>query len=252
MSVIWLLVVIVVVVAYAAEKRRQAKGALDLPARMSALEGRVTELRRVVDELRGAGPAGAAAPARPPEPAHAAPPPAAPPPVAPRSAVNVDPTRPAPPRTPPWLRPPRPAPSRVAFDWSRTVSTADLMGAKALAFAGGVVTLLGVVFFFVLAVNRGWIGPGMRVACGGVASAIVFGAGIWLRHKYESTYSALASVGTGIAGGYATLLAAASLYDMVSKPVALVVAAAIAAVGVAVSLAWNEEVVAGFGLIGAM
>jgi uncharacterized membrane protein len=126
------------------------------------------------------------------------------------------------------------------------------MGAKALAFAGGVVTLLGVLFFFVLAVNRGWIGPGMRVACGGVASAIVFGAGIWLRHKYETTYSALASVGTGIAGGYATLLAAVSLYDMVSKPVALVVAAAIASVGVAVSLAWNEEVVAGFGLIGAM
>lgn len=255
MSVI-LVIVVIVVVAYAAEKRRQAKGALDLPTRMRALEGQVAELRRVVDDLRSARPAGAAAPARPPEPAHAAPRPVAPPSVAAPPVATAEPIRPAPPRTPPptppLVPPRRPEPAHPAFDWARTVSTADLMGAKALAFAGGVVTLLGVLFFFVLAVNRGWIGPGMRVACGGVASAIVFGAGIWLRHKYETTYSALASVGTGIAGGYATLLAAVSLYDMVSKPVALVVAAAIASVGVAVSLAWNEEVVAGFGLIGAM
>ncbi len=126
------------------------------------------------------------------------------------------------------------------------------MGAKALAFAGGVVTLLGVVFFFVLAVNRGWIGPELRVACGGVASALVFGAGLWLERRYERTYSALAAVGAGIAGAYATLLAAVSLYDLISKPVALVAAGAIASVGLTVSLAWSEEIVAGFGLIGAM
>jgi len=132
------------------------------------------------------------------------------------------------------------------------MSAADLMGAKALAFAGGVVTLLGVVFFFVLAVNRGWIGPGMRIAFGGLASAIVFGAGVWLQRRYETTYSALAAVGTGIAGAYATLLAAVSLYDMISKPVALVLAAVIASVAVAVSLLWTAEVVAGFGLVGAM
>src|SRR5438094_4593993 len=39
---------------------------------------------------------------------------------------------------------------------------------------------------------------------------------------------------------------------MVSKPVALIIAAGIAAIGVAVSLAWEAEVVAAFGLIGAM
>src|ERR671935_2101834 len=81
---------------------------------------------------------------------------------------------------------------------------------------------------------------------------LVLGAGVWLRRRYETTHSALAAVGVGIAGAYATLLAAVSLYDMVSKPVALVIAAAIAAVGVAVSLAWSAEIVAGFGLIGAM
>jgi hypothetical protein len=48
------------------------------------------------------------------------------------------------------------------------------------------------------------------------------------------------------------LLAAVSLYDLVSKPVALVLAAVIASIAVAVSLVWESEVVAGFGLIGAM
>ena len=217
----------------------------DLVSRVAFLERRVAELQTIVEGLQAGR---ATAPSR-----EAAPPP---------TPRWEEPAPPPPPRPQPPLEvPPRPAPAAAAplqpkvstgFDWGRTMSATDLMGAKALAFAGGVVTLLGVVFFFVLAVNRGWVGPGMRVTFGGVASGIVFGAGLWLQRRYETTYSALVAVGTGIAGAYATLLASVSLYDMVSKPVALAVAAAIASVAVAVSLAWNSEVVAGFGLIGAM
>src|SRR5438876_483714 len=69
--------------------------------------------------------------------------------------------------------------------------------------------------------------------------------------KPEPTPAA-AAVGAGIAGAYVTLRAAVSLYDLISKPVALVAAGGIAAVGLTVSLAWSEEIVAGFGLIGAM
>src|SRR6266540_2213546 len=207
----------------------------DLSQRVEFLERRVKELQDAVEALRRARPA---APAREraavPPPRPAAPPPPRPPKPAAAPAPRVE------------------APAASSFDWARTISTADLMGAKALAFAGGIVTLLGVVFFFVLAVNRGWVGPELRIACGGVASAIVFAAGFWLQRRYEATYSALTAVGTGIAGGYATLLAAVSLYDLVSKPVALVIAAAIAAGGVAVSLLWEAEIVAGFGLVGAM
>ncbi|HKC22134.1 MAG TPA: DUF2339 domain-containing protein [Gaiellaceae bacterium] len=194
--------------------------------RIGALERRVGLLERPSAPVAEPSPAPRPAPAPPKQPAAAAP---APVPV------------------------PRPAPlPRPAFDWRGTLGAVDLMGAKALAFAGGVVTMLGVVFFFVLAVNRGWIGPELRVACGGLASALVFGGGLWLYRGYGRTYSALAATGTGIAGAYATVLAAVSLYDLISKPVALVAAGVIAAVGVAVSLAWSEEIVAGFGLIGAM
>jgi hypothetical protein len=93
------------------------------------------------------------------------------------------------------------------------------------------VTLLGIVFFFVLSVQRGWIGPSLRVALGAGASALVFGAGVWARRRYGDVYSTYAAVGAGIAGGYATVPASAALYDLLPAPLALVLAGAIAGVG---------------------
>ena len=91
------------------------------------------------------------------------------------------------------------------------MSLDDVLGARVLAWAGGVVTLLGVVFLFALAANRGWIGPVERVALGALASSLVFAAGVpSRRRRYGQLYAALSAVGAGIAGGYATLLAAAA------------------------------------------
>ena len=112
-------------------------------------------------------------------------------------------------------------------------------------------TVLGVVFFFVLAANRGWIGPVERVSLGAIASASVFGAGLYLHRRYGPTYAAYGAVGAGLAGGYATLLASAALYDLVSDLGALAIAASIAAVGVATALYWGSELIAGIGLVGA-
>jgi uncharacterized membrane protein len=197
-------------------------------SRVEAIERDVERLKRQVRALQDVR-APAQEPAARPEP----------PPKTPAAAAAAPPAPKLPPR-------------ELTFDWRGRFDAGDLIGAKALALAGGVVTLLGVVFFFVLAANRGWIGPGIRIACGATASALVFGSGLWLRRRFGETFSSLAAVGAGIAGGYATLLAAASLYDMVSKPVALVLAAALAAVGLATSLAWTSEIVAGLGLVGAM
>ena len=93
-----------------------------------------------------------------------------------------------------------------------------LLGARALAWTGGIVTLLGVIFFFVLAVDRGWIGPTARVTLGAAASAALVAAGVWLRRNYGDTYASVSSAGAGIAGFYATLLAAAALYDLIPAP----------------------------------
>ena len=85
--------------------------------------------------------------------------------------------------------------------------------------------MLGVVFFFVLAANRGWISAELRLGFGAAASLAVFAGGFWLKRRFGTTYAALAAVGAGIAGGFATLLAASALYGFVSEPWALVAAA---------------------------
>jgi uncharacterized membrane protein len=141
--------------------------------------------------------------------------------------------------------------------WSREallprLEAADLLGARGLALAGGVVTLLGVVFFFALAASNGWIGPMERVLLGAAASTIVFAAGVVAYARHGRLHAAVTAVGVGIAGGYATLLFAAARYELIQPLVALGIAAGIAAIAVALSLRWSSEIVAAFGLIGAM
>jgi uncharacterized membrane protein len=155
--------------------------------------------------------------------------------------------------TVPWPPAPRqPREPLVTSPEGSGLELADLLGPRALAIAGGIVTLLGIVFFFVLAVNRGWIGPAGRVGLGAAASASVFLAGLELRRRYGPSHSALAAVAAGIAGGYATLLAAASLYGMLPDYAALAVAAGIAGTGVVTALGWRAQMIGGLGLIGAM
>jgi len=147
-------------------------------------------------------------------------------------------------------RPPvPPRPPRISLP---ELSSADLFGAKALAIAGGIVTLLGIVFIFVLAVNRGWIGPDARIALGGLAAAVLYTGGLVLRRRYGETDASLAAVAAGIAGAYMVLLAAAQLYHLVGDVGALLVAVGIAAVGLWTALRWRSEILAGIGLLGAM
>jgi uncharacterized membrane protein len=205
----------------------------DLPDRIDDFSRRLAALERELAELRQIARPAPAAPSVPP------------PPVVPPEPVVAAPT-PLPPPPPRFQPPPMPPRVRREFDWSA------LLGAKALSWVGGAVTLLGIVFFFVLAVNRGWIGPSARVILGSIASAALFGAGLYVRRRFDELYSsALAAVGAGIAGGYTTLLAAKVLYDLVPNWAALTIAIMIASAGVATALAWSSELIAGLGLIGA-
>ncbi|MEK6275368.1 MAG: DUF2339 domain-containing protein [Actinomycetota bacterium] len=204
----------------------------ELPDRLDDFSRRLAALERELAELRQV--------ARPTPPAPVVPPP---PTVPPEPVVARSPVPPPPPR---FEAPPMPPRVRRELDWS------VLLGAKALSWVGGAVTLLGIVFFFVLAVNRGWIGPTARVTLGAIASAALFGAGLYVKRRFDELYSsALAAVGAGIAGGYMTLLAAKVLYDLVPNWAALAIAIMIASVGVATALAWSSELIAGLGLIGA-
>ena len=197
-----------------------------LEQRLAALEQEVADLRR---RVRGEGHAHLEQRARP---------------VAPPAAPSRPASAPPPPAQP--IRPPRPPRPRREIDLSR------LLGAFGLAVTGGVVTVLGIVFLFVLAVNRGWIGPELRLGLGAAVSVGLFAAGVWLRGRFGATHAALAAVGAGIAGGFATLLAATAFYEFGPQGWALVAAAGIAAAATAVAFSWKEELIAGLGLVGAL
>jgi uncharacterized membrane protein len=164
-----------------------------------------------------------------------------------RRLAAAETTEPAPLRVsspPVEATPPRPA--REEPDWSA------LLGARALAWAGGGVTVLGIVFFFVLAIERGWIGHDARLALGAITSALVFGAGVWLRERFGDSYAALSAVGAGLAGGFATVVAASSLYHLLPDAAALAVVGVIASMALLLAEVWRSETVAGFGLVAAM
>src|SRR5947208_8070354 len=80
------------------------------------------------------------------------------------------PVTPRPPREPSWIE---------QIDWA-----AYFTGARGLALAGGVVSLLGIVFLFVLAVDRGWVTPELRVAIGAAVSVALFGATVEIMRRY--------------------------------------------------------------------
>jgi uncharacterized membrane protein len=230
------LVLVVLAVADRGRPRSEAPKESELARRVAALETAVDSLQNDLNELRwpGSAPPPASTTSEPepePEPVAAAvlqaPPPPPPPPPPPRK-----------PREPRW--------------WEGEIAYSDLLGARALAIAGGIVTLLGIVLVFVLAVNRGWISPELRLGFGGLASAAAFAAGFWIRRRYGQLYSALAAVGAGLAGGFATLVAATALYEFVPEIWALAAAAGIAAVGVTVALSWSSQLVGGLGLVGAL
>ena len=199
-----------------------------VPERLDDLERKLRALAREVEEVRAL--AQSESPPRP-------------------TLVERPPIPPPPPRRPREYVPipsPAPRPPRVEIDYAK------LLSAPALALAGGVVTLLGIVFLFVLAVERGWIGPEVRVAFGGAASLVLILAAMMLHRRFGQLHSALAAAGAGIAGAYATLLAATALYDLIPSAAALGLAAAIAACGVALALRWSSQLLAGIGLIGAI
>ena len=243
----------------------------EVVARLDRLEQEVARLRAELAALPGlvavvqassapgtAGtepPSAAGAQARAPAPAPApTPAPTTPAPVAhphapyapaapvprPDSATPME----APVRPPAPPPPPRRTLGELARDW-------DLVGARGFAIAGGAVMALGIGFFFVLAANRGWIGEGARVLLGATASTIVLAAGIVLRARYGQYWSALAAVGAGIAGAYATLAAASARYDLVPDALALPLAGVIAAVGTVIAVRWGSQTIAAIGLLGA-
>ncbi len=209
----------------------------DLQLKVNALTERMNHLERALRDISIEAPAGAG-----PRPAHRqerAPKPTPPPSAPPVTRAPAAPSAVIPP--PPTTRPP---------DLVRLAE--QLFAARTLAWAGGVATVLGIVLLFVMAASRGWITPSMRIGIGAVVSLGLVAAALEFDRRRWRSDAILAAAGAGIAGLYATLWAATSLYHVVGSGASAPLAAAIAGTAVAVALRVRQEPLALFGLSAAM
>lgn len=130
--------------------------------------------------------------------------------------------------------PPRPAPA------PRAERSEGWIG-KALAVAGVTVTLTGVVLLLVLAAQAGILRPEFRVAAGAVLAAGLVGVGSLLHRRPGGRTGAIALAATGVAAAYIDVIAVTTIYDWVSAPVGLALAAAIGGGGLMLARRWNSE-----------
>ncbi|MBP2452530.1 DUF2339 domain-containing protein [Mycolicibacterium lutetiense] len=112
---------------------------------------------------------------------------------------------------------------------------------KALAVAGVAVTLTGVVLLLVLAAQAGILRPEFRVAAGAALAAGLVGAGWWLYRRPGGRVGAVALAATGVAAAYMDVIAVTTIYEWVSAPIGLMLAAGIAGGGLMLARRWNSE-----------
>lgn len=161
-----------------------------------------------------------------------------PPPRTPAPAVPP-PAYPRPPE-PTLLGPPPIGPTL----WERL--SKDGAGSRILAWAGGVVTLAGVVLLLVLAIQRGYLGPLPRVLLGVGLGTALAGIGMRLYPNPNSRTGAYALVATGFAVLYLDVIAATTLYEFLPPYVGLVAGLAVAGAGIALAARWNSQLLAVF------
>ena len=127
--------------------------------------------------------------------------------------------------------------------FSERVSAAAERGliGKVLAGIGVGVTLIGVALLLVLAAQAGILAPEFRVAGGAVLAVALVGGGLWLAGKPNGRTGAIALAATGIAAGYLDVLAATRIYEWLPIIAGLIVAAVVAAAGLALARRWNSE-----------
>ncbi|HEX6358807.1 DUF2339 domain-containing protein [Actinophytocola sp.] len=143
-------------------------------------------------------------------------------------------------------RPPTPPPPTPTL-WERL--SRDGAGSRILAWAGGVVTLAGVVLLLILAIQRGYLGPLPRVLLGAGLGLTLTGIGTWLHRSPTARTGAYALAATGIAVLYLAVVAATSLYGFLTPWGGLLTGLAVTAGGVALAGWWDSQLLAMFVVI---
>src|SRR6478735_4431355 len=165
------------------------------------------------------------------------------------TAGGPAPTAPA---TPGWTPPgpstappPRVAPLAPPVAWYRREGAVT----RVLAVAGAVITMAGVAMLLVLAAQRGWFGPGARVAAGAALAAALAWLGVRggesdRRAGRAAGSAPVALVATGVAAAYLDVVAVTSGYGWVAPAPGLVLAGLVALGGLHLARRWGSELLA--------
>jgi uncharacterized membrane protein len=112
---------------------------------------------------------------------------------------------------------------------------------KVLAVAGVAVTLIGVVLLLVLAAQAGILRPEIRVVAGALLAVALVGAAWWLYARPGGRVGAIALAATGVATAYMDVIAVTTIYDWVSAPVGLIIAAVVGGGGLTLARRWDSQ-----------
>ena len=120
---------------------------------------------------------------------------------------------------------------------------------RVLAVAGAVITMAGVAMLLVLAAQRGWFGPGARVAAGAALAAALAWLGVRggesdRRAGRVAGSAPVALVATGAAAAYLDVVAVTSGYGWVAPAPGLVLAGLVALGGLHLARRWGSELLA--------
>jgi len=120
---------------------------------------------------------------------------------------------------------------------------------RVLAVAGAVITMAGVAMLLVLAAQRGWFGPGARVAAGAALAAALAWLGVRggesdRRAGRAAGSAPVALVATVAAAAYLDVVAVTTGYGWVAPAPGLVLAGLVALGGLHLARRWGSELLA--------
>ncbi len=157
----------------------------------------------------------------------------------------------APEAPPPETGPPETGPSRTQGGLEESLTS------RWLVWLGAVTIALGSVFLVKYSIERGWLGPAVRVALGFAFGVVLLLAGEWLRQRplqraiasIRPNYVPPAITSAGLFAAFASVYAAFQLYQLIGPVTAFLALAGLAALGIALSIL-QGGMVAVLGLLG--
>ncbi len=115
---------------------------------------------------------------------------------------------------------------------------------RVLSAVGAGVLLIGVTFLLVLAIQHGYFGPVPRVVVSAVVAGLLILIGLVVHRRQPGNAGAVALLATGVAGGYLDVVAVTTIYAWVPLWAGLLMAGALASLGLVLARRWNSQLVA--------